>query len=58
MGGRRGGQLHDLERADTAVWPRLNNLSARALVGSRPTNDRQRQWPYATGEKPLLFGRQ
>jgi hypothetical protein len=35
---------YDLERADTAVWPRLNNLSASPLVGPRPTNDCKRQW--------------
>jgi hypothetical protein len=35
---------HDLERADTAVWPRLDNLSTSPLIGPRPTNDRKRQW--------------
>src|SRR5215213_1052466 len=33
---------HDIERADTAVCPRLNYLSASPLVGRRPTNDRKR----------------
>jgi hypothetical protein len=35
---------HDLERADTAVWSRLKNLSTSTLVGPRPPNDRKRQW--------------
>jgi hypothetical protein len=42
--GSHGRSQQDLERADSAVWPRLNNLSTSALVGPRPTNDRKRQW--------------
>ncbi len=32
---------YDLERADTAVWRRLNHPSARPLIGPCPTYDRK-----------------